>query len=203
MPTADMLARLGLFVVRGFFDAETTASLLAEARSASRRPATVGVTGGSAYVVDETVRRTKWAEVSAEASSLVEGRLLGLKPDLERHFGSSLVDCQVPQFLVYRPGDFFQVHRDSRRDPDAAERSRERKVAVVAFLNGESDEPREDTYGGGSLTFYGLIGDARTDKLGLPLIGEPGLLIGFRPDVLHEVTAVTHGERYTIVSWFR
>jgi SM-20-related protein len=34
------------------------------------------------------------------------------------------------------------------------------------------------------------------------LIGEPGLLVAFRSDVLHEVEAVTHGERYSIVSWF-
>ena len=35
------------------------------------------------------------------------------------------------------------------------------------------------------------------------LRGEPGTLVAFRSETTHEVTPVTHGERYSIVSWFR
>jgi len=203
MPHAEFFTRFGLFAVKGFLDPGLCRSLLEEARLASGTPATVGTERGGTYVVDESVRKTKWANVSAETVSLVAGRLLTLKPELDRYFNVTLTDCQVPQFLVYRQGDFFQAHRDSRHDPEAAERSKERQVATVIFLNEEAEEPGPDWYGGGSLTFYGLMGDPRTEGLGFPLVGETGLLIAFRPDLLHEVTPVTHGERHTVVSWFR
>jgi SM-20-related protein len=31
----------------------------------------------------------------------------------------------------------------------------------------------------------------------------PGTLVAYRAETTHEVTPVTHGERFTIVSWFR
>jgi SM-20-related protein len=49
--------------------------------------------------------------------------------------------------------------------------------------------------------FYGLLEDPRTHGHGLAVEGEPGLLLAFRPDLLHEVTPVLHGDRYTIVTW--
>ena len=201
MPEADFFARIGLFVARDFLKVSERTRLLAEARSATAQPATVGI-APSVYAVDESVRRTKVAVVSASAASLVESHLLGLKPALEEHFGLPLNGCQPPQFLVYREGDFFNPHRDSASVPGAAEFSKVRRVATVLFLNGESDEGHEGDYGGGSLTFYGLMGDPRLQNVGLPLRGEPGVLIAFRTDIIHEVTPVTHGERFTVVSWF-
>jgi predicted 2-oxoglutarate/Fe(II)-dependent dioxygenase YbiX len=35
------------------------------------------------------------------------------------------------------------------------------------------------------------------------MVGEPGMLIAFRAETTHEITPVTHGERYSIVSWYR
>jgi SM-20-related protein len=201
MPNADFFTRFGLFVVRDFFDAELCSKLLSEARSAANTPATVG-SKGDTYVVDESLRSTKWAEVSETTKSFVEERLLALEPALERHFDMTLTDCQEPQFLVYREGDFFHRHRDSRRESDAAEFSKQRRVSVIVFLNGEDEVPGPDVYGGGSLTFYELMSGSGVEY-GIPLVGEPGLLVAFRPELLHEVTPVTHGERYTIVSWFR
>jgi predicted 2-oxoglutarate/Fe(II)-dependent dioxygenase YbiX len=34
------------------------------------------------------------------------------------------------------------------------------------------------------------------------LAGEQSLLVGFKSDVKHEVTPVTSGERFTLVTWF-
>jgi SM-20-related protein len=201
MPNAEFFTRLGLFVDKDFLDAEACARLRSDVRSATNIPATVRDKGDT-YTVDESVRRTKWADVSAETRSFVEERVRALKPALERHFELELTGCQPLQFLVYRKGDFFQAHVDSVRESDAAEFSRERRLAVVLFLNSESGEPGPDSYGGGSLTFYGLLPDPRAKSYGLPLIGEAGLLVAFLPEVIHEVTAVTHGERYTVVTWF-
>lgn len=200
MPNADFFRRLGLFVLPQFLEAEVCERLRAEVASARQSPATVRA-GAAAYDVDETTRKTALAEVSPGSTSLVEQRVLALKPELESHFGVSLAGCQPLQFLVYKEGDFFRAHRDSAAEHDAAEFSRRRQVSVVIFLNGESDDGRPDTYSGGALTFYGVFGNERGKQVGLPLVGEPGLLIAFGTDVVHEVTAVTRGERYTITTW--
>jgi SM-20-related protein len=44
--------------------------------------------------------------------------------------------------------------------------------------------------------------DASGARPGLPLSGEPGLLVAFDSAMVHGVTPVTRGERYTIVTWF-
>ena len=55
------------------------------------------------------------------------------------------------------------------------------------------------SFSGGYLTFYGL---AETANLPVPIIADPGLLIAFRPDLIHAVTPVTRGLRLSVVSWF-
>jgi predicted 2-oxoglutarate/Fe(II)-dependent dioxygenase YbiX len=107
-----------------------------------------------------------------------------------------------PQFLVYGPGGFYRPHRDNTRDPAAAEISRLRKVSVVLFLNSPSEEPGAGSYSGGSLVFYDLMRHADGRMPGLPLIPAEGLLVGFRSELLHGVTPVTSGQRYTLVTWY-
>ena len=77
-----------------------------------------------------------------------------------------------------------------------------RRVSVVIFLNRQSQEPAEDTYGEGNLTFYGLLEGPQWEKCAFPLNAEPGLLIAFPSDVWHEVKPVSHGRRMTVVTWF-
>jgi predicted 2-oxoglutarate/Fe(II)-dependent dioxygenase YbiX len=52
------------------------------------------------------------------------------------------------------------------------------------------------------LTFYGLIKGAQWEKCGFSLDASSGLLIAFRPNVLHEVSPITFGQRFTIAAWF-
>lgn len=150
--------------------------------------------------VDESQRRTKFAEVSDETYADVETRFDALRPKLADHFRVELAGSQPPQFLVYEEGDFFGAHRDNTSERDAPEHARQRLLSAVVFLNEASEEPRADAYGGGALSFYGLL--AGRPDVGLPLDAEPGLLVAFRSEVPHGVSPVTHGERYTIVSWF-
>jgi SM-20-related protein len=75
------------------------------------------------------------------------------------------------------------------------------RVGAAVFLNGEGEDGDPDAYGGGSLTFYGLLGEDEERQVGLPLMGEEGLLVAFASDLPHAVTPVTHGERYTVVTW--
>jgi SM-20-related protein len=200
MPAADFFRSLGLFVVKDFFDGAWCERLRLEASSASKSPATV--VNKSIERLDAGVRQTKWAGVSTPTISAVKARLLAVKPRLESHFNVQLAGCEEPQFLAYKTGDFFRLHRDNADDPDAYAYVRERQVSAVIFLNSEAEALGPQSYGGGALTFYGLIDDPHWKTYGFPLIGERGVLIAFPSDVLHEVTVVTDGERYSVVSWF-
>jgi len=200
MPRFNFFVPLGLLTLKDYLDAELCAALRSEMCLSSGSPATVGDTADE--VVDEDVRRASLVKVSKQTKSLVKERLLDLQPKLESHFNITLKGFEKPQFLVYREGCFYTQHQDSSDNPEALEYFKERKVSVVIFLNGESDEPAEQFYGDGQLTFYGLMEDPLWKRCGLPLVGEEGLMVAFRSDVVHEVKAVTHGVRYSIVTWF-
>jgi SM-20-related protein len=51
------------------------------------------------------------------------------------------------------------------------------------------------------LVLTDLRAPADSDKLRVS--GKPGILVAFRSETTHEVTPVTHGERLSIVSWYR
>lgn len=209
MPPAGFFARLGLFVRPDFMSPGLCAQLMVEARVA---PSTAGgIFGdGSGRSVDQRVRRAAIARLPAGSSAVMEERLHEVQRDLERHFGVSLDTLWTPQLLVYRAGDFYRAHRDRPATVTGSTLDR-RRVSVVIFLNApaveggvaETDTPTAwDGYQGGALTFFGLLKDPRTQERGLPLVAESGLLVAFGSDVMHEVTPVTRGERYTVVTWF-
>jgi SM-20-related protein len=200
MPTADFFCKFGLFAVEGFFDRDLCGQLCADMRAGISSVALVG--SGQEFVVDRQFRSVAQVDVNAVSTALVRTRLMGVKHDLERHFGVALTDCQGPQFLHYVTGDFYQRHRDRRSDQDASAMSKSRRISAVIFLNDTSAEPRDSTYGGGALTFYELLDDPIGQSLGFPLEAEEGLLIAFRADVPHSVAPVTHGDRYTIAGWY-
>jgi len=200
VPTAEFFNRVGLFTLRGFLDPEICTRLRAEAAAAKKVPGAVGGEGDE-YRIDRASRSTGIADVSEEAQGVVAERLSAVIPDIARHFEIEVEGRQSLQFLVYGKGDFFEAHRDRNDSDGAAAFSAKRRVSVVAFLNGESTEPRDGTYGGGSLTFYGLLGGERGKQVGLPLVGEDGLLVAFESGTTHAVTPITHGERYTVVTW--
>jgi SM-20-related protein len=201
MPAADFFARLKLFLVKNFLDDEVCLRLRTEMQPAAKT-LTMIRTKGNTHIVDEEVRKAKRVKVSGLTRSFVETRLLALKPALEDHFNLALMGCEKLQFLAYNEGDFYRPHRDNTTELTAPEYAKQRKISVVIFLNGETDEAGQNSYRGGALTFYGLVDDPRWRTYGFPLKSEAGLLVAFRSEICHEVAAVTGGERYTIVSWF-
>lgn len=200
MPTSDQAAQFHLFLQPEFFDAETCARILAEARSAPTTQAPVYIEGSS-NPIHETVRKTTSLHLSAETISWVQQRLLQQRSSLEHHFKLSLTDCEKPQFLAYRPGDFFVPHRDGNTDQLEFDHLRIRKISIVIFLNRASTELEAGTFRGGALAF--CRDGPPSAPLTFPVWGETGLLIAFTADTLHEVTPVTGGERFTIISWFK
>jgi len=188
-------AHFNLFLLRNFLDAETCAKLRTELIEAPTTQAPVYIQGTEG-LVHENVRKTTSVHPADETFTDVHERLLQQLPALEQHFGEALHDCERPQFLRYRVGDFFVRHQDGNTRQLDFDHLRVRRISIVVFLNGFSVEPQDGCYSGGVLKFDDQ--DRRFD-----LEGETGLLVAFTADTFHEVLPVTSGERFTIISWFR
>ena len=194
--TTDVRARFDLFLVSDFFAPQTCAEIVAELRSAEINPATVygrSVSGS----IDERVRKVARLRPAQATFEFVRRRLLECKGAVEQHFGIKLDECEEPQFLRYRVGDFFVAHQDGNTGLVTLDTDKSRRVSVSIFLNSQSEEPEDDSYCGGSLVFS----DWRLNKK-FEFAGETGTLVAFRSETTHEVLPVTHGERYAIVSWY-
>jgi len=200
MLRADFFARLGMLVVEDFLDGESCRKLRHEVRESASTPAAVWKENGK--VVDEEARRTTRAKVTKTTESLVKRKLLALRPRLEGHFGVPLRGVQRPQFLIYRPGDFFECHVDNDTDPGSPRYLRQRRISAVVFLNGRRRSGDHKVSTGGGLTFRGLIDDPRLKSRGFRVMAETGLLIAFRSNLAHAVTPLAHGARYTVVTWY-
>ncbi len=201
MLPADFFRNAGLHVVEGFAPEAWCAEVCEELRTHASELGTVLGAGGK-FGVDEKVRKVRNVEVpSARREELVE-RLEAIRPDLAAHYGVELETVQEPQFLHYSTGDFYAAHRD--RSPKARTNtvSSPRRVSAVLFLNRVTAEPEEGAFGGGALTFYGLFDDPRLAERGFPVAIQPGLLVTFPAETVHEVQPVLHGDRFTAASWF-
>lgn len=202
MPNAEFFQRLGLYAHEQFLDSSLCRQLRVAFQNGSRRAGTVGVKAGAEFIVDPTVRSVGWVEVSEGLMTEVRLRLETVMPAVETFYGVTLTNFEPLQFLAYGVGDHYKPHRDSRPDEAASATSRSRRVSAVIFVNGQSDEPTAEQYGGGALTFYGLVDHPSGDQVGLPVEPSEGLLMTFPSSVLHAVGPVTRGERYTIATWF-
>lgn len=189
---------LELLELGGFLDPDWCEKIRTELRLASGQAATV-FGGRRDGAVEPLVRSATRLALSGATSDAITRRLVSRQREIERHFGLALTTCETPQFLRYQRGDFFVPHQDGNT-PLIFDDSRFRKVSVVVFLSAASAEPAPDTYGGGAFVVHGPLGEPSRRVALTPL---PGTLIAFRAETTHEVTPVTCGERYTIVSWFR
>jgi predicted 2-oxoglutarate/Fe(II)-dependent dioxygenase YbiX len=199
-PSAAFFERLGIYLAPGFLDAEECARLRAETRRAEATPATVLERADHVVVhVNENLRHATTAKVAPSTVSSIVSRLMALKPTLERYFEARMTYCEPPQFVVYPVGGLFEPHPDAMQYEELPESMRRRRASVIIFLNGEGSGP--ESYSGGVLTFYPPSGDG-LEQYGFPLTGEEGLLVAFRPELVHGVTPVTSGERHTVISFF-
>jgi SM-20-related protein len=185
-----------LQLVNSFFDAETCRDLITEIRRSPASPAVTYGQGGPG-AVNERVRKVDRLVPSRETTEYVTQRLVAYREQVGEHFDVSLSSCEEPQFLCYRVGDFFVAHQDGNTGLVRLDSDRSRRVSVSIFLNRQSESPETDAYCGGSLVFS----DWRAGRE-FRLSGETGTLVAFRSEITHEVVPVTHGERYSIVSWY-
>ena len=173
---------LNFLVIEDFFDGGERSRIRAAMTASPSEAATVY--RDRPDVTDESIRRTRAVTVPREVRSAVTEKLDGSRSRAASHFKASLTKLEGPQFLLYRPGDFFTRHTDWN-DANG------RQVSFIAFLNSDFD--------GGALKFYGGV-EEKVLELTLPV--SDGMLVFFRSDWFHEVEPVTRGERFTIVGWF-
>ena len=198
MHSIDFFSRRGFYCHSDFLGRATRTALLEQIHKASPTPARV-FDGAPAAVVDMAARNT-W-NVPLDGTAELAGRIGALHVSLAGHFKTPLAGHEGPTVLMYQPGGFYEPHVD-RADDDEGILPGRRRVSVVIFLNGMSPEPGPGDYAGGALTFYGLVDDPAWRSFGFALDPTPGLLVAFPSHILHEVTPVTAGDRYTIVDWF-
>lgn len=191
-----MTTSIDLLEINDLLTGSICDALRAELLAASGAPATVS---GAASAVQPLMRRVTRATVPAATRARVTTLLMARKAELERHFGLALSSCEEPQFVRYQAGDFFVAHQDGNT-PLIHDDTRFRKVSAIIALSAPSDAPAAGCYGGGALVFHGPYSGP---QLRVPVAPPSGTLICFRAETTHEVLPVTHGERISIVSWFR
>jgi predicted 2-oxoglutarate/Fe(II)-dependent dioxygenase YbiX len=187
-----------LLEIEHALDAAALDRIREEMRTVGGDPATV-LGAAPEQRATSSARRATQVGISDATSAEVK-RLLELhQPRIAAHFGRQLDGFEEPQFLRYGPGDYFVAHQDGNT-PLVHDRSRFRRVSVVIFLSEQSEEPRPDTFCGGSLVLHGPYSEPARQ---VPLAPAPGTLVAFPSEMTHEVTPITHGERLSIVSWYR
>ena len=183
----DCTMRLVSSVSIDLLSAAQCEALIAELRRSAEAQAPVyGL--GERPAVHSLARRTTLLTAPAEIRAAVSSLFEGLRETLSDRFGVSLAMFEEPQFLRYTTGDYFVAHQDGNT-PIIVDDSRHRRVSLILFLSDPA------SYSGGELVFHG------TTKESAP--AHRGTILAFRSELTHEVTAVTAGERYTIVTWYR
>ena len=124
----------------------------------------------------------------------INERLNELRPQLEVFFGNALAsDFEKAKFLKYDPGDFFAPHTDAQY---------RRKINITINLNTSINATGELNFEGGELQLYGLIKKPEFTNKGISAPSTAGCLIAYPVDVVHEVTPIKSGTRFSIVSRF-
>ena len=183
-------------LLEDFLDPPTRDAVLTDARAAAGAAATVHGHGRTDVVT--RVRHATQLAVSDAARRLVDQRLSNLTPALTARFGVALSAHEPLQFLRYETGGFFVAHQDGNT-PLTRDRTRDRRISIVIFLNAQTPENLPGGYTGGELVFHAPYPQV---DLRQAVVGAAGSLLAFRSETTHEVTMVTGGERYTIATWF-
>lgn len=195
----EFFRKRGLFCRPDFLDDRARVELLSHVHTTIPTPARV-FHGGADAVVDMAARNTWQVPLELRAAEL-HVRIGALRDELAVHFNLPLVTHEGPTLLLYQPGGFYEPHVDRAGAGDGPIPPGRRAVSVVIFLNAIGDAPTGG-YTGGALTFYGLVDDPAWREYGFAIDPAPGLLVAFPSHLVHQVTPVTAGDRYTVVDWF-
>jgi SM-20-related protein len=159
--------------------------------------------------IDRGGRSALECAVSEETIHSIAGRICRVAPEIAEHFDQGLAEYETAHFVVYGPVDFYRSHRDIYPDVVVPEPIARRRVSVVVFLNdglGAKDEDEQgparttERYGGGALRLCSHEAHDFASRDAWVVPAQRGLLVAFRADTWHEVTTITSGRRYTIIT---
>jgi PKHD-type hydroxylase len=103
------------------------------------------------------------------------------------HYDLSESDKEGVQFSKYNEGCFYKKHTDYGEN----DKHKTRKLSLSLQLSDENE------YEGGELILYNHI-----QGNSFPVHKSKGSLIVFDSRIVHEVTTVTSGTRYSLVKWY-
>lgn len=136
---------------------------------------------------DTTVRRSSvsWLDMNADSNRWIVDRLWSAGGAVNDRYFNYVVDrIDGIQFTRYdSSGEFYGKHLDME---DSG--SRRRKLSLSIQLSDSDD------YAGGDLLFH-------IDDQPIAVPKRRGFMAAFPSFMLHEVTPVTHGTRYSLVCW--
>lgn len=169
-------------------------SLIAEMNESPPTPTLVLRAGNDAY--EPTVRASDscfpCGPMRTLALSRMETAAKVHRPIVEGH-GGVISDAH---YFCYPTGGFVGAHRDRSANNDDPREVRWRMASLVLFLN--SDAP-PDGFDGGVLVVY--VPQVSGPTVPYTVHARAGTLALFDPGLVHEVTRVRSGARYTVVAW--
>lgn len=166
---------------------EEIADILASRESLEPCAANV-VDRGYDVKIDERLRKGRvwWITNNNPRTQWIMERLkLGIEY-ANQFFRADLSMMEAAQLTEYGPDDHFRCHIDSNYEDMPGE---SRKLSMTIQLS------RSEDYEGGDLLLY-----PQTFRP-WPVPRERGLAAVFPSYMIHEVTPVTKGKRYSIVAW--
>jgi len=194
VPTARLLQKLGIFVVEDFLSSSHCNKLCKEIEGAKKSAAGTFSERTQAETLNHRIRKNQYGAVSEHTHTEVTSKIRSIKGDLETFFDTSLAhEFELPKYLKYSKGDFFAPHTDDQLN---------RKINISVNLNSQDAQDSDFVYEGGKLQFYGLITHGQFANRGISAPSNVGSLFAYPVDLVHEVTPVLSGARFSIVSRF-
>lgn len=172
--------------------------VVAQGSALSARQASLLPDGGKEYL-DENIRQTKIA--FWEASHWVSGLLMHYVMQANEELWNYRLSCsQGVQFGEYGVGGRYDWHKDEFDQPFGDEsppcwQGLSRKLSAVAMLSDPND------YAGGELRLKNTYAQELNDPEETARFRRRGSVVVFPSYILHTVTPVTSGRRFSIVSW--
>jgi predicted 2-oxoglutarate/Fe(II)-dependent dioxygenase YbiX len=185
--------------IPGFLARDECRRLIGEIDAAHQEQAEIWL--GQDFGVHPESRLGAVATLPNATEELVQDRLWGVMAQLEERYRCEVSHVSGVTALVYRRGDHFAAHSDGGVDEDAPPEVTRRRVSLVVALNdGASERP---DFTGGELHFYPSCPPGFEPAPGdhVAVRSEPGLLIAFPSPMVHRVTPVVDGCRYSLALW--
>jgi predicted 2-oxoglutarate/Fe(II)-dependent dioxygenase YbiX len=197
--------KFGFIVKPNFIDEYLCDALINEMISSSSEFSKVRIKD-SQYGIDRDLRKSRWAIISDETRDLIRSHLSILEGEIKSFFKISFHEFQDLQFIIYQQNDHFKPHPDNSNEQNAPDFVKSRKISIVIFLNSSvgnlfSRELISRDFCGGELRFYGVVDEPIWNSWGIPLVPSVGMLVAFPSEIIHEVTPVINGSRFTVVTW--